>query len=43
MNQKASMSSFINLYEHIEDKCYIQRTEKFKRWYERPIDLPGRY
>lgn len=34
---------FVDLYEHIEDKCYIQRTERFERWYENPIDLPGRY
>lgn len=34
---------FIDLYEHIEDKCYIARTEQFERWYENPIDLPGRY
>jgi poly(3-hydroxybutyrate) depolymerase len=34
---------FIDLYEHIEDKCYIERTERFERWYENPIDLPGRY
>ncbi len=36
-------SKFIDLYEHIEDKCYIERTEQFERWYENPIDLPGRY
>lgn len=34
---------FIDLYEHIEDKNYIQRTERFESWYENPIDLPGRY
>ncbi|MBD1545406.1 alpha/beta fold hydrolase [Roseibium aggregatum] len=34
---------FIDLYEHIEDKSYIERTEQFERWYENPIDLPGRY
>jgi poly(3-hydroxybutyrate) depolymerase len=34
---------FIDLYEHIEDKCYIERTERFERWYENPLDLPGRY
>ena len=34
---------FIDLYEHIEDKCYVERTEQFERWYENPIDLPGRY
>ena len=34
-------SKFIDLYEHIEDKCYIERTEQFERWYENPIDLPA--
>ncbi len=34
---------YIDLYEHIADKCYVARTERFERWYENPIDLPGRY
>lgn len=37
------LGKFIDLYEHIEDKCYIARTERFERWYENPIDLPGKY
>lgn len=37
------VGKFIDLYAHLEDKCYIQRTEQFERWYENPIDLPGRY
>jgi poly(3-hydroxybutyrate) depolymerase len=37
------VGKFIDLYEHIENKCYIKRTEQFERWYENPIDLPGRY
>jgi polyhydroxyalkanoate depolymerase len=37
------VGKFIDLYEHIEDKSYIKRTEQFERWYENPIDLPGRY
>lgn len=37
------VGKFIDLYEHIEDKCYVKRTEHFERWYENPIDLPGRY
>lgn len=37
------VGKFIDLYEHIEDKCYIERTEQFERWYENPIDLPGVY
>jgi polyhydroxyalkanoate depolymerase len=37
------VGKFIDLYEHIEDKNYIKRTEQFERWYENPIDLPGVY
>ncbi len=37
------VGKFIDLYEHIEDKCFIKRTEQFERWYENPIDLPGVY
>ncbi|MEZ5900129.1 MAG: alpha/beta fold hydrolase [Hyphomicrobiaceae bacterium] len=37
------LGKYIDLYEHIEDKSYITRTERFERWYENPIDLPGRY
>ncbi|MEZ5818266.1 MAG: alpha/beta fold hydrolase [Hyphomicrobiaceae bacterium] len=37
------LGKFIDLYEHIEDKSYIERTERFERWYENPLDLPGRY
>jgi poly(3-hydroxybutyrate) depolymerase len=37
------LKKYIDLYEHIADKCYIARTERFERWYEHAIDLPGRY
>jgi poly(3-hydroxybutyrate) depolymerase len=37
------MGKYIDLFAHIEDKSYIQRTEHFERWYENPIDLPGVY
>ena len=37
------LGKFIDLYEHIEDKNYVMRTERFERWYENPIDLPGAY
>ncbi|SLN31211.1 acyl-CoA synthetase [Roseovarius litorisediminis] len=37
------VGKFIDLYEHIEDRSYVTRTEQFERWYENPIDLPGRY
>ena len=41
--EKQYLEKYIDLYEHIEDKCYVKRTERFERWYENPIDLPGRY
>ena len=37
------VGKFIDLYEHIEEKNYIRRTEQFESWYENPIDLPGVY
>ena len=37
------LSKYIDLYEHIADKCYVARSVHFERWYENPIDLPGRY
>jgi poly(3-hydroxybutyrate) depolymerase len=37
------LGKYLDLYQHIEDKNYIKRTEKFERWYENPIDLPGAY
>jgi len=33
----------VDLYEHIEDPAYIAKRETFERWYENPIDLPGRW
>ena len=41
--QEQYMSKYLELYQHIEDKNYIKRTEQFERWYESPIDLPGAY
>jgi poly(3-hydroxybutyrate) depolymerase len=37
------LNKYIDLYEHITDKSYVARSEHFERWYENPIDLPGRY
>ncbi len=37
------LSKYLDLYAHIEDRNYLRRTEAFERWYEHPIDLPGRY
>lgn len=33
----------IDLYEHIDDPAYVAKEEAFSRWYENPIDLPGRW
>ena len=33
----------IDLYEHIDDPVYLRKKETFERWYENPIDLPGRW
>jgi poly(3-hydroxyalkanoate) synthetase len=33
----------IDLYEHIDDPAYVAKEETFSRWYENPIDLPGRW
>jgi poly(3-hydroxybutyrate) depolymerase len=40
---KQYLEKYLDLYEHIEDKSYIKRTERFERWYENPIDLPGQW
>lgn len=37
------LGKFIDLYAHIEDRNYIDRTERFERWYENPIDMPGAF
>jgi poly(3-hydroxybutyrate) depolymerase len=37
------LGKYVDLYAHIEDESYIERTEHFERWYENPIDLPGVY
>jgi poly(3-hydroxyalkanoate) synthetase len=33
----------IDLYEHIDDPAWLAKTEAFERWYENPLDLPGRW
>jgi polyhydroxyalkanoate depolymerase len=37
------MQDHVDLYEHINDATYLAKEESFKRWYENPIDLPGRW
>lgn len=33
----------VDLYEHLDDPGYVAKREIFERWYENPIDLPGRW
>jgi poly(3-hydroxyalkanoate) synthetase len=33
----------VELYERIDDPAYLAKKETFERWYENPIDLPGRW
>jgi poly(3-hydroxybutyrate) depolymerase len=40
---KQFLGKYLDLFAHIEDESYIKRTERFERWYENPIDLPGVY
>ena len=37
------VDKYLRLYEHIDDPDYLSKTEAFERWYENPIDLPGRW
>lgn len=34
---------YLELYENIDDPAYIAKREAFERWYENPLDLPGRW
>ena len=43
MHPEKQWEKYIDLYEHIEDKNYIERVETFERWYENPINLPGAF
>lgn len=40
---KQYLDKFVELYERIDDPTYVSRFEKFERWYEYTIDLPGRW
>ncbi|MDE2361099.1 MAG: alpha/beta fold hydrolase [Hyphomicrobiales bacterium] len=37
------LGKYIDLYANLGDESYLKRTETFERWYENPVDLPGRY
>jgi poly(3-hydroxybutyrate) depolymerase len=43
MHPDKQLEKYLDLYEHIEEKNYIERTETFERWYENPINLPGAF
>ena len=37
------IADHVDLYEHIDEPAYVAKEEAFARWYENPIDLPGRW
>ncbi|MCB1353389.1 MAG: alpha/beta fold hydrolase [Rhodobacteraceae bacterium] len=41
--EKQYFEKYLDLYAHLDDKNYIERTERFESWYENPVDLPGAY
>jgi poly(3-hydroxybutyrate) depolymerase len=43
MHPEQQYLEYLDLYRHIEDRNYIERTEQFEQWYENPVDLPGRF
>lgn len=34
---------YLTLYQHVEDRNYLERTVHFESWYEHALDLPGKY
>lgn len=40
---KQYIDKYVTLYEHLDDKSYVERTKHFESWYENPLDLPGNY
>ncbi len=43
MHPEKQFEKYLDLYEHIEEKNFIERTEIFERWYENPVNLPGAF
>jgi polyhydroxyalkanoate depolymerase len=37
------VENHFDLYQHIDDPVYLARRETFESWYEKPVDLPGRW
>ena len=41
--QEQYVDKYLELYRHIDEAGYVSKKEAFERWYENPIDLPGRW
>ncbi|MGD1877651.1 MAG: alpha/beta fold hydrolase [Kiloniellaceae bacterium] len=41
--EKQYFEKYLELYRHLDDPDYLSKSETFERWYENPIDLPGRW
>jgi len=37
------VEKYVELYKHLDDPDYLRKSESFERWYENPINLPGRW
>lgn len=37
------VDKYLELYAHLGERDYVSKKETFERWYENPIDLPGRW
>ncbi len=37
------LKNFVDLYENVEDPAFLKKRDEFARWYEHPLDLPGRW
>jgi poly(3-hydroxyalkanoate) synthetase len=35
--------TYVDLYENVEDPAFVKKRQEFERWYEHPLDLPGRW
>lgn len=41
--EQNNIRKHLDIYEHLGDPVYLKKEETFERWYENPIDLPGRW
>jgi poly(3-hydroxybutyrate) depolymerase len=37
------LKNYVDLYENVEDPKFLKARDEFARWYEHPLDLPGRW